>query len=209
MLGLMDFTKPISSLIPGATGRILEVLAASHAELSLRTLAGLAGVSPSQASRVLPRLVQLGVVTRREVPPSSMFRLNRDHLASGAIVELRRSHEKLHGSLRELCAMIAPPPRNVTLFGSAAKGLATTSSDLDVLVVRPRDVDPSDESWSTSLADWTERVERLTGNPVNVVEAGEEELDELLASETPLWRVIEAEGRTVAGEPFGALVRAR
>ncbi|MDQ3575947.1 MAG: helix-turn-helix domain-containing protein, partial [Actinomycetota bacterium] len=68
----MDFVRPIEAIVPGAQGRMLAVLAETTAELNLRTIAQLAGVSQAQASRVLPGLVQLGIVERREVPPASL-----------------------------------------------------------------------------------------------------------------------------------------
>lgn len=68
---LVDFVRPIEAIVPGAQGRVLAVLAETTAELDLRTIAKLAAVSIVQASRVLPGLVELGVVERREVPPSS------------------------------------------------------------------------------------------------------------------------------------------
>ena len=84
----MDFVQPIAAVIPGAQGRVLAALAETTAELNLRTLARLSGVSVAQASRVLPGLVELGLVERREVPPSSQFRLVRTHIAARAVLEL-------------------------------------------------------------------------------------------------------------------------
>lgn len=52
-------------------------MAETTAELNLRTNARLAGIRQAQASRLLPDLVSLGVVERREVPPSSLFQLVR------------------------------------------------------------------------------------------------------------------------------------
>ena len=43
----MDFVHPIEAVIPGAQGRVLAVLVETTAELNLRTLARLAGVSVS------------------------------------------------------------------------------------------------------------------------------------------------------------------
>ena len=62
----MDFVRPVEAVIPGTQGRVLAVLAETTAELNLRTVARLASVSPAQASRVLPGLVELGLVDRRE-----------------------------------------------------------------------------------------------------------------------------------------------
>jgi hypothetical protein len=41
----VDFAAPVQALIPGAQGRILAVLAETTAELNLRTIARLSGVS--------------------------------------------------------------------------------------------------------------------------------------------------------------------
>jgi DNA-binding IclR family transcriptional regulator len=67
------------------------VLTETTAELNLRPVARLAGVSQAQASRLLPALVELGVVERREVPPASLFRLVPEHVASRALLDLARS----------------------------------------------------------------------------------------------------------------------
>ncbi|MEI8240248.1 MAG: hypothetical protein WCI22_12595 [Actinomycetota bacterium] len=50
----MDFVHPISAVIPGAQGRVLAALAETTAELNLRTLARLSGVSVAQAGPVTP-----------------------------------------------------------------------------------------------------------------------------------------------------------
>ena len=50
----LDFVHPVEAVIPGAQGRVLAVLAETTAELNLRTVARLAGVSVAQVSRVMP-----------------------------------------------------------------------------------------------------------------------------------------------------------
>ena len=65
----VDFVRPVEAIVPGAQGRVLAVVAETSAELNLRPIAELAGVSQAQVSRVLPGLVDLGVLERREVPP--------------------------------------------------------------------------------------------------------------------------------------------
>src|SRR5205823_6332898 len=118
----MDFSRPVSALIPGSTGQILDVLVSSSEELNLTTLADLAGVSSSQATRVLPRLVALGVISRHDVPPSSLFSLNREHIAAKPLIDLLATRDRLADVLGDLAACIEPPPVSITLFGSAARG---------------------------------------------------------------------------------------
>ncbi|MCA1735339.1 MAG: helix-turn-helix domain-containing protein [Actinobacteria bacterium] len=72
-------------------GRILAVLAETTADLNLRTIARLSGTSVAHASRVLPDLVSLGIVERREAPPSALFRLVRDHVIVDALVFVARA----------------------------------------------------------------------------------------------------------------------
>ena len=50
----MDFVRPIEAIVPGAQGRVLAVLAETTAELNLRTIAQLAGISQAQASQMAP-----------------------------------------------------------------------------------------------------------------------------------------------------------
>lgn len=77
----MDFVRPVEAIVPGVQGRVLAVLTETTTDLNMRTIARLADVSLSQASRVLAPLVELGVVERRDVPPSSLFRLGRANQA--------------------------------------------------------------------------------------------------------------------------------
>jgi len=60
----MDYVNPVEALIPGVQGRVLTVLARTEAELTMRSVAELAGVSANQATVVLNRLVRLGLVER-------------------------------------------------------------------------------------------------------------------------------------------------
>ncbi|MHB1913167.1 MAG: MarR family transcriptional regulator, partial [Acidimicrobiales bacterium] len=62
----MDQVRPVEAVIPGVQGRVLGVLARGGTELTMRTVAELAGVSVQQASVVLGRLVALGLVHRRD-----------------------------------------------------------------------------------------------------------------------------------------------
>lgn len=205
MLKPVDFVSPVESLIPGAQGRILAALARTTAEINLRTLADLAGVSPAQASRVLSRLVDLGVVHRREAPPSALFQLARGNIAARLVTGLAALREATLGELATLAQDLTPQAVNVTLFGSFARGQARTGSDIDVLVVRGVRTPEDDEEWSELLGTFMDRARERTGNPVNIVEVGESEVGRLLRSRRPVWRDLLADGVKVAGEPLESL----
>ena len=189
--------------MPGAQGRVLAVLAETTAELNLRTIAQLAGVSQAQASRVLPGLVELGVVERREVPPASLFRLVPEHVASRALLALARSTDTVLDEIGRLAGALPHPPVSVIVFGSFARREADADSDIDVVVVRPDDVDEDDDAWSTSLEAWRRDVRRLTGNPVEVLEVSADEAATKLAGRSP------GVGRHPAGRPCRPRTRPR
>lgn len=197
----MDFVRPVQSLIPGAQGRVLGVLARTTAELNLGTVARLAGVSAAQASRVLPRLVALGVVERRDVPPSSLYRMVGENLMARAVLDLVDVRDRTIDRLRVAAGAISPAPASLMLFGSFARGEAVAESDIDMLVVRRADVDEDDERWNGSLGVWVE-ARRVTGNPVNCLEVSDAEVAGRLRSRKPLWRDIQRDGVLLVGKPL-------
>ncbi|MFT7475370.1 MAG: hypothetical protein ACI81L_002308 [Verrucomicrobiales bacterium] len=201
----MDFVQPVQAVIPGTQGRVLAVLAETTGELNLRTVARLASVSPAQASRVLPGLVELGLVERHEVPPSSLFRLNRENVAAQVLIELARARdialERMGTSARELPL----PPVSVIIFGSFARREADKHSDIDAVLVRPDDIGDDDDNWSGGVEQWRERVRAFTGNPVEVIEVDRTEASEKLASASSLWRDIARDGIVVHGATLNDL----
>ncbi len=180
-------------------------MAETTAELNLRTIAELSGVSQAQASRVLPGLVELGVLERREVPPSSLFRFVPEHVASKAILALARSADTVLDELGHLTASLLIPPVSVIVFGSFARGEADAESDIDMLVVRPSDADEDDEKWASSMEQLHTDVGRLTGNQLEVLEVSAGEVAALVKSRRPLWADIRRDGRVVHGLPLDEL----
>lgn len=195
----MDFVRPIEAIVPGAQGRVLAVLAETTAELNLRTIAQLAGISQAQASRLLPDLVALGVVERREVPPASLFRLVPEHVASRALLALARSTDTVLDEMGRLAGALTQPPVSVIVFGSFARRDADPDSDIDVVVIRRAEIDEDDDEWSASLESWRREVLRLTGNPVEVLEVSADEAATKLAGRTQVWSDIRRDGRVVHG----------
>ena len=201
----MDFARPVEAIVPGAQGRVLAVLAETTAELNLRTIAELSGVSQAQVSRVLPGLVRLGVLERREVPPASLFRFVPEHVASRAIMALARSADTFAADLGQLVTTLPVAPANVVVFGSFARREADAESDIDLLVVRPREVEEDDEQWGASMEQLTTLGRRLSGNSLEVLEVAEDEVASLLGSGRPLWADINREGRLIFGVSLAEL----
>lgn len=205
----MDFRRPVQAVIPGAHGRILAVLAETSAELNLRTIARLSGVSVAQTSRSLPTLVQLGIVERREVPPSALFRLVEEHVAAPAILALARARETVLEELSRAALELPTPPASLVVFGSLARGEAGPDSDIDVVVIRPESVGEDDDEWTTGIEGWRQRARRLTGNPVEVVDVSERDVARLLRSRRPLWVDVARDGIVIAGRSLDDLGRRR
>ncbi|MBI2169003.1 MAG: nucleotidyltransferase domain-containing protein, partial [Actinobacteria bacterium] len=172
------------------------------------TIAQLAGVSQAQASRVLPGMVELGVVERREVPPSSLFRLVPEHVAARAMLTLARSTDVVLDEIGRLAASLPHPPASVIVFGSFARREAGADSDIDVVVVRPADISEDDEGWATSIERLRSEVRRLTGNPVEMLEVNADEAAAKVAGRSQLWADIR-DGRVVHGLGLDRLRRDR
>jgi predicted nucleotidyltransferase len=194
----VDFRRPVEAVIPGARGRILAVLAETGGELNLRTVARLAQVSPAQASRVLPELANLGVVERRDAPPSSLFSFVDEHVAARAVRALSRARETVLEQLGDLAAAIRPAPISAVLFGSLARGDADEVSDVDIALVRPEVGD--DDEWTASVEEFRAAARRLTGNPVRVLEVAARDLSRRLRSKNQLWTDIARDGVRLYGQ---------
>lgn len=195
----MDFVHPVQAVIPGAQGRVLAVLAETTAELNLSTLARLADVSVAQASRVLPGLVELGLVERREVRPSSLFRLVRENVAAQAVINLARSRDAALGRIGAAADSLPLSPVSIIVFGSFARGEADEQSDVDAIVVRPDDVADDDDAWASAVERWRNEARAITGNRVEVLEVSYAEVRTRLASDTTLWRGVIRDGIAVHG----------
>jgi predicted nucleotidyltransferase len=178
-------------------------------DLTMRTVAELAGVSPQQASVVLGRLVDLGVVERRDVPPASLVRLAAGNLAAQTLMSLANLHTAAIDRMTELARAITPAPASLIVFGSFGRGQAGSESDVDVLVVRPPLKVNEEDVWTDSLWRWEDSARRAIGNPVNIIEVSVEEVPTLLARKGPsVWRDAAREGVVISGSALTALVEA-
>ena len=197
--------RPVQAVIPGAQGRILAVLVETSAELNLRTVARLSGVSLAQASRVLPALVSLGLVERREVPPSALFRAVPDHVAMRAVQVLSRAREVILEEIGRQAGKVPGPPVSVIVFGSLARGDGGPESDIDVVIVRPIDVGEDSDDWRRGVEAWRADVRRMAGSAVDLIEVGEADIARLLRSRRPMWRDVLRDGVVVYGAPLAEL----
>ncbi|HVX22755.1 MAG TPA: nucleotidyltransferase domain-containing protein [Acidimicrobiales bacterium] len=204
----MDFRRPVQAVIPGVQGQVLAVLAVTETELTMRTVAKLAGVSVNRGVTVLNDLVELGIVRRRDAGRSALVSLDRENEVGRMVASLAAVRSAVIERLRRTARSIRPQPASLVLFGSLATGTADTGSDVDVVAVRRAGVDVDEEGWLDSLGAWGDRSARIVGNPVNFVVVGEEEVAELLSGRQRLWRKIAETGIVLAGFDLAELGKA-
>jgi hypothetical protein len=110
--------------------------------------------------------------------------------------------------LREDAKLIDPAPASLIVFGSFARGEADADSDIDVLAVRPHDIVPDNAAWVDSLGSWEIAVRKATGNGVNTIVVGADEVPMLLRRRSGPWRDIVRDGVVLLGRPLTDLVSA-
>ena len=171
----MDWSRPVSAVVPGLDGAVLRALWVRPDELSGAQVHRVAHTgSPEGIRRALARLVQQGMVTRRGSGSAAWYRINTDHVCWPAVEglfaaldpwrELRRRVEDL---LRDTVRDDAVREEvGVAVVGSTARGDGTAADDLDLLLVVPDRL----ERWITEeLLDRLHRdVLRWTGNDADV-----------------------------------------
>jgi predicted nucleotidyltransferase len=204
-INVVDYTRSVEELIPGVQGLVLGVLSRTEMEMTIRTVANLAGASPQQTSVIVAHLVDLGIVARREAGSSALVRLERENEAARLLLALARLSESALVHLAEVARDIKPSPASLTVFGSFARGEAVASSDLDVLAVRPEGVAAGDNVWIDSLGQWEVAARKIVGNPVNLLVVSSDELPARLRRRAGPWHAIVQEGILLIGAPISTL----
>lgn len=206
----MQFPEPVSSVVPGLHGRVLGVLARTDKPLTGRAVTSLlrAPASPSGVQKVLDDLVRNGVVLSEPAGRAKLYTLNREHVAYSAIDTLARLRELLLERLKVEAQSWEVPAKAVWLFGSTARGQGGADSDLDLLVVRPDEVDESDPRWLRQVEALTERATLWSGNSCQVVEYSEQEVSDLIDRGERLVGELRRDAVAVAGSsPQRTLMR--
>lgn len=206
----MDVARPYAAVAPGIEGDALVVLAGTTAPLTGRQITRLArrGTSPS-VSAALDRLVDQGLVHRQQAGRAYLHTLNRDHVAAPAVEALAGLRAELLRRLRDALGRWEPAPLHASMFGSAARADGDTSSDIDLLLIRPEAVGEEDASWRAQVDGLGESVLAWTGNHAGIAELGEADLAALRREPPPILRDLRTDGIDLAGLPVRALFKER
>jgi hypothetical protein len=175
----VDLKHPLTVVTPTLDGDVLGLLARSDEWFSGRRLHRMLGrASEPGVRKAAERLVGQGIVVKQQVGNAKVYQLNRQHIAAPSVEGLAELRATLVDRLRERLGGWDEPPLAGLLFGSVARGEATADSDLDVLLVRRRDVGEDSPAWQRQVAQLADAATGWTGNDTRVVEFGEDELDD-------------------------------
>ena len=201
----MDLGSPVLDVAPTVRGALLQTLARLEQPVTRRQLAAAAGVAPGNASAVIEELIQSGLVSETVAGRSSMVVLNRSHLASGPVLALAGLRGELIRRLRERLSAW-PDLHGAWLFGSVARGDASSDSDVDLLIV-------ADDLQSPDLHDRLSHlqadVRSWTGNDLQLVEHSPSSWRKLVRAKNPLVEQIRLDGIALAGDAASLLGRYR
>jgi len=196
---------PLRSIIPTIDAPVLTVLAGTMRPLSGRRVAALAGASHPAVGAVLARLAEAGLVTATPQGSSVLYVANRDHLAWPAIEGLTRLRGAALDLMSDCIGSWPIAPRTALLFGSFARADGDDSSDIDLLLVPPEvpvGVSAAEQwrqRWDSQVGSLRERVERATGNHVQVLEEDVSKLSRRVLASDPILESWRADGLVMGG----------
>lgn len=200
MLIAMDLSRPWAPIRSPIDMAVLSVLRGTTRPLTGREVARLvrAGSQPA-VNASLRRLSEEGLVHADEAGNAYLYTLNREHLAAPAVQLLADIWPELLRRLRSEIAHWQIAPVHLSIFGSAARGDGDTASDIDIFVVRPRDVADDDPRWREELDDLSEHVLAWTGNHVGLSEVSERDVRRLRRERPPVVDELSRDAIAIAG----------
>ncbi len=203
----MDVARPYTAISPSVDTAVLIVLAGSSVPRSGREIARRTGRSKTGVQHVLEHLVDQGIVERLPAGNAQLYSLNRDHLLAGAVEQMANAHAELIRRLRDTIGSWETPAVHASLFGSAARGDGDIHSDIDLLIVRPANLDPESEPWRAQVDALAEDVRRWTGNNAGIVEISKADLPRLAEEQPPVLAELRRDAVEIAGKQTRTLLR--
>ncbi len=196
----MELQRPFRVITPTLDGDVLEILAAADTDFTAPQVQRLIGQhSVDGVRKALGRLVEQGIALSRPAGQAQLYRLNRDHLLALAITHIARAKELLLERLSQAVHGWAIQCEYGALFGSAARGDMSPSSDIDLFVVRPAEVDADDSVWNDQTMALSRAATSWTGNDARILEYGIDDLAIAAEGRDPLLLSIRKEGLRFVG----------
>lgn len=190
----MELHRPFSIITPTLDGDVLAILARSDATFTTGQLHRLLPhVSQEGIRLVAQRLGRQGILTVDRVGNTFTYRLNREHVAASSLIAIADLMGAFLARLTDRLAEWDPQPAYGAVFGSAARGEMSTSSDIDVLLVRPAGADET--VWDAQVQELARDITRWTGNDARPLVMDESDI----RPGEPVLHDVTAHGLTVAG----------
>ena len=207
----MDISSPISSVIPGVPGVILQVLARTTQPLTGSGIADLVAPRWSRAgvTKALHGLVESGLVTCMPAGRANLYTLNREHVAAMPVLELSHLRATLIDRISAAVRAWPTAATAVYVYGSLARSSGNSSSDIDLLVVRPRHVRESNEEWSSQILRLTDNVHEWSGNHCEILEYTVVELQRLVKRKDALILSLRRDAQLISGQRVRGLLEPR
>lgn len=206
----MNLSRPWAPIRSANDMEVLRVLRGTTRPLTGREVARLvrAGSQPT-INASLRRLSEEGLVHANEAGNAYLYTLNREHLAAPAVELLADVRTEFERRLRDEIADWKIAPVHVSIFGSAARGDGDTQSDIDIFVVRPREVSKDDPGWQEQLAQLSSRVLAWTGNHAGLADISEADTRRLRRERPPIVNELSRDAITIVGPEASELFRWR
>ncbi|TXR56304.1 nucleotidyltransferase family protein [Quadrisphaera setariae] len=210
---VVDWRSPLSVLFPPVQGAVLFALWSRPVPLTGRAVHLQAGVGSYPGTlNALARLVEHGLVSARDVGRATEYVLNTEHVlypVVDAAMGTYRPRAELDRRLLDLLrSALGSGARATTVayFGSYARGEATASSDIDLLLVLPEAFGPAEED--ALLEDLEAAVRRWTGNQLQVYATRPSGLARAVEAGDPIIDSWDTEAQMLAGPDLRRRLRA-
>lgn len=205
----MDLSNPLATITPTLDAGVLQVLASTTNPVTAATVHRRLGRGSDEGVRkVLARLVRQGIVLMDTPARYPLYVVNRQHVVYPQIEALTLVRQRIVDNIVGEISSWEIAPTHASLFGSFARGEADSDSDIDVLVVRPEEVDADAErTWLDQVDQLDRRITAWTGNVAQILDVSPQTVGRLSRDEDPLvvgWR---ADSRTLFGEPVMDVLR--
>lgn len=196
----MNLSKPLTSLVPTLEGDVLTVLAGADSAFTGRQIHRVIGKNSQVGiSKVLIKLAAQGLVTTDAAGSANLYKLNREHLLASHIIAAANVRAEFYNKLNKEITSWVLLPECVAIFGSAIRKDMAQESDIDIFVSRSPEIDFKTLAWRDQMTNFALKVERWTGNPVQVFEVGNEEIKKELSVQYDVIYSIIDEGVVVYG----------
>ena len=133
-------TSPLDILNSKTKVKIVKFLLTHDASMSEREIASIVKVSHMSVNRTLGELSEMNFVNFVTIGKAHLWKVNRKSYAFKTLSKLIKGISHIKDPLKELKATILKTLpkkliKKVVLFGSVAKGLEKTNSDIDIFIL--------------------------------------------------------------------------